>query len=155
MFREMRLKEQQLTKEETVEMLNKATHGTLAINGQDEYPYSIPISFAYSDDKIYFHGALEGQKHDLLTADPHICLSVVDLDDVQPEQFTTYYRSVVAYGTAKRMDAPEDIRKVMELIVAKYSPGLAEGGRKYAKSQEGNFCVYEMDIAHMTGKRSE
>ena len=60
MFRAMRLNGQQLSQEETIEILNKQTHGTLAINGTDKYPYSVPVSYVYSDGKIYFHGATAG-----------------------------------------------------------------------------------------------
>ena len=117
MFREMRLKEQQLSQEEAIAILKKATHGTLAINGEDKYPYSVPVSFAYGNGKIYFHGALAGQKYDLLTKNPSVCLSVVDLDDVQPTKFTTFYRSVIVYGDVKRLTTPEEIsgRKFLRL----------------------------------------
>lgn len=155
MFQEMRLKEQALSKEETEAMLSKATHGTLAISGKDGYPYSVPVSFVYKDDKLYFHGAVAGKKYDLLTSNPQVSFSVVDLDDVQPEKFTTFYRSVIAYGTVTRLEDPEKIHRAMELTVEKYSTGLMEEGRSFIQSQKGNFCAYEMDIAHMTGKRSE
>ncbi len=155
MFREMRLKEQQLSQEETIAILEKMTNGTLAINGEEKYPYSVPISYVYKDGKIYFHGAVAGQKYDLLTADPHVCLSVIEFDDVQPEKFTTFYKSVIVYGDVTRFEASEDIRRIMGYFVDKYSTGLMENGMKYVKSQEGSFCVYELDIAHMTGKRSE
>lgn len=154
MFREMRLKEQQLSKEETVDVLRSVTHGTLSINGQEDYPYSVPISFVYNNNKIFFHGATEGQKHDLLTENPHVSFSVVDLDDVQPKKFTTFYRSAILYGKARKLEAPEEIQKAMELTIDKYSPGLMEGGRKFIKTQEGKFSVFEIDITHMTGKRS-
>lgn len=155
MFREMRLKDQQLSQEEAVAILKKVSHGTLAINGDGEYPYSVPVSFAYGDGKIYFHGAVAGQKYDLLTRDPHVCLSVVDLDDVQPTKFTTFYRSVIVYGKVKRLTTPEEIKPAMMHTVDKYAPGLMDGGMKYVKAQEGNFCAYEMTIEHMTAKRSE
>ena len=155
MFREMRLKEQQLSNEEAISILKEMTHGTLAINGDGPYPYSVPVSFVYEDGKIYFHGAMAGQKYDLLTADPHVCLSVVALDDVQPDKFTTYYRSVMVYGDMKRLEAPEEIQKAMEATIKKYSSDFMEGGRAFIEAQQGNFCAYEMTICHMTAKRSE
>ncbi len=155
MFQEMRLKEQQLSKEEAVEMLNKATHGTLAINGKGNYPYSVPISFVYSQDKIYFHGAVAGQKHELLKNNPYVSLSIVDLDDVQPSKFTTFYRSVILYGEVRILEEPAEIQRAMELTVDKYSKEFTEGGKKFIQAQQGNFCAYELNIAHMTGKRSE
>ena len=44
-FREMRRKRQQLSKEESIAILEKATSGTLALLGDDDYPYAVPISY--------------------------------------------------------------------------------------------------------------
>ena len=56
-FREMRRKRQQLSEEESVGILQKATAGTLALLGDDDYPYAIPISYVYHEGKLYFHSA--------------------------------------------------------------------------------------------------
>lgn len=155
MFREMRLAAQQLSQEETIEILEKASNGTLAINGDGPYPYSVPISYAYHDGKIYFHGAMAGQKYDLLKADGHACLSVVTMDDVDPSIFTTRYRSAVVYGDVSIITDMAEIHKAMLPIIDKYCTGLREGGAKYIDASAGGFCVFCMDIKHMTGKRSE
>ena len=36
----------------------KATAGTLALLGDNDYPYAVPISYVYHDGKLYFHSAL-------------------------------------------------------------------------------------------------
>lgn len=155
MFKEMRLNAQELSREETIDILNKKTNGTLAINGTGQYPYSVPISYVYDDGKIYFHGAAAGQKYDLMKANPSVSFSVIDFDDVQPDKFTTYYKSVILYGDVKVLESPEDVKKVMTLILGKYCSPHMEGGMEFLASQMGNFCVYELDIKHMTGKQSE
>lgn len=155
MFREMRLKAQQLSEADTVEILKSATYGTLAIKGDGEYPYSLPMSYVYSDGKIYFHGATEGYKHDLMTADPHVCMSITTMDDVQPESFTTYYRSAIVYGDIRVVESADEVMEAMMLTVDKYCEGRREGGKAFMKAEEGNFLVYCIDIKHMTGKRSE
>ena len=43
-FREMRRKRQQLAEEESIGILQKATSGTLALMGDNDYPYAVPIS---------------------------------------------------------------------------------------------------------------
>lgn len=63
-FRPMRRKRQLLSQEECVEILNRTTYGTLALLGDGGYPYSLPISYVYSDDKLFFHSALKGHKID-------------------------------------------------------------------------------------------
>lgn len=51
----MRRKCQQLTDEERMAILQKATAGTLALLGDNDYPYAVPISYAYREGKQYFH----------------------------------------------------------------------------------------------------
>ena len=40
----------------------------LAVNGDDGYPFAIPVNYFYDQeqDKIYFHGAKSGHKVDAL-----------------------------------------------------------------------------------------
>ena len=44
-FRVMRRHRQQLSDEESIGILNRATSGTLALLGDGGYPYAVPISF--------------------------------------------------------------------------------------------------------------
>ena len=57
MFREMRRKNQLLSLEETISILEQETSGTLAVLGDDGYPYAVPLSYVYEASKIYFHCA--------------------------------------------------------------------------------------------------
>ena len=59
MFRKMRRSPQALTKEEIVEVLKKETRGVLSVQGDDGYPYGVPINHYYDEEtgKLYFHGA--------------------------------------------------------------------------------------------------
>ena len=41
MFREMRRKRQLLPPEESVAILERMTNGTLALHGDDDYPYAV------------------------------------------------------------------------------------------------------------------
>ena len=61
-FRKMRRERQQLSAEESISILQKATSGTLALLGDNGYPYAVPISYVYSEGKLYFHRALSGHK---------------------------------------------------------------------------------------------
>ena len=53
-FRAMRRKRQQLSDEESIGILQKATAGTLALLGDNDYPYAVPISYVYHERKLYF-----------------------------------------------------------------------------------------------------
>ena len=56
-FREMRRKKQELSQKEVEGILHKGTSGVLALLGDNDYPYAVPISYVYDDGKIYFHSA--------------------------------------------------------------------------------------------------
>ena len=66
-FREMRRKRQQLSEVESIGILQKATAGTLALLGDNDYPYAVPISYVYHERKLYFHSALAGHKVDAIS----------------------------------------------------------------------------------------
>ena len=93
-FREMRRKRQQLSREESVAILQKSTSGTLALLGDDGYPYAVPMSYVYNEGKLYFHSALTGHKIDAIRKCDKASFCVIEQDDVQPEKYTTFFRSV-------------------------------------------------------------
>ena len=38
----------------------------LALLGDNDYPYAVPISYVYDDGKVYFHSAKNGHKIDAI-----------------------------------------------------------------------------------------
>lgn len=101
MFREMRRKRQLLPTEESVAILERMTNGTLALHGDDGYPYAVPVSYVYADGKIYFHSAMQGHKVDAILRNDKVSFCVVEQDEVKPAEFTTYFRSVIVFGKAR------------------------------------------------------
>ncbi len=104
MFREMRRKKQLLSKDETIEILSAHTSGVLGVNGDDGYPYTVPVSYIYKDNKLFFHCAKEGHKIDSIKKDDKVTFCVIDKDDVVQEAFTTHFRSVIVFGRARIPD---------------------------------------------------
>lgn len=66
MFREMRRKKQLLSTADTIAVLNRMTSGVLALLGDNDYPYAVPISYVYHENTLYFHSALAGHKVDAI-----------------------------------------------------------------------------------------
>lgn len=152
MFREMRRKDKALSKDDAINMLKDASFGTLALNGADGFPYSVPVSFAYGNDKIYFHGAKAGLKYDSLKADSKVCFSVVEKDNVIPDEFTTLYRSVVLYGNCLEVTDADELKQAYNLILDKYSKGFEKEGAEYVKKHGGATVVFGIEIEHLTAK---
>ena len=152
MFREMRSKANMLTNEEVENILKTSPNGTLALYGENGYPYSVPVNFVYSDGKIYFHGAAEGYKLDCMKKDPHVSFSVIGKDDIAKENFTTLFSSVIAFGTIRVIDTMEERIPVLEAMVGKYSAEFMESGKELISKGCGS-VAYELTIDHMTGKK--
>ena len=152
MFREMRRKRQQLPDGECIEILEKSTSGVLAVSGDDGYPYAVPLSYVYSDGKIYFHCAKTGHKLDAIRRNPKASFCVIAADEVIPERFTTHFKSIIAFGTARIMEYDE-MRPAIELLAAKYSPN-EDGRDEEIKREYGALAMIEFTIEHMTGKEA-
>ena len=110
-FRQMRRKRQQLSEEESIGILQKATAGTLALLGDNDYPYAVPISYVYNNGNLYFHSALSGHKVDAICKCDKASFCVIEQNDVQPKKYTTFFRSVIAFG---RIHIIEDEQEKLE-----------------------------------------
>lgn len=155
MFREMRRKKQMLSIDECIEILNKGTSGVLALLGDHNYPYAIPISYVYCNSKLYFHGAKSGHKIDAINKYSKASFCVIDQDNIIPEKYTTYFRSVIAFGNIHIMENEIEIKKAMEDLAQKYSPADNETGRNAEIEKEWkHLCMMEFSIEHLSGKEA-
>ena len=154
MFREMRRKKQKLSVEETIAILERGTSGVLAVAGDDGYPYAVPLSYAYHEGKIYFHAAPVGHKLDALARSEKASFCVIDQDMVVPGEYTTYFRSVIAFGKAHVVNKANEKRRALEILAAKYSPDHEEGRLREIARQFDKTCLIELAIEHMSGKEA-
>ena len=152
MFREMRRHNQQLTAEECIAVLQRGTSGVLAVLGDDGYPYAVPLSYAYKDGTIWFHGALTGHKIDAIESCPKVSFCVIDRDEVVPEKLTTVYRSVIVFGRAHVLDDERKIAQGTRIIGEKYLPGMADRVEGEIAQSMPKLTAIRLDIEHMTGK---
>lgn len=154
MFREMRRFKQILPEEETIKVLERGSSGVLAVLGDEGYPYAVPMSYVYADGKIFFHCAKVGHKIDAIKACSKVSFCVTDEDQVVPDEFTTYFRSAIAFGRARILEDDTEKMAAIKILAEKYSPDRPEGFEKEIKSSFGPMCMVEIDIDHLTGKEA-
>lgn len=154
MFREMRRKKQILFQEDSIAVLNRGTSGVLAVYGDDGYPYAVPLSYVYHDSKIYFHCAQKGHKLDAIVRNSKVSFCVIDADQVVPQKYTTYFRSVIIFGRARILEDEREKRSVLETLAAKYSPDDEQGRLQEIDKLFHQTCLVEIEIDHMTGKEA-
>lgn len=150
----MRRFRQQLTKSECDAILSKATSGTLALLGDNGYPYAVPMSYVYVDGKLYFHSAKTGHKIDAIRQHEKASFCVIAADDVHQAEFTTYFRSVIAFGKIQIIESEDERMYAASLLGDRYNPGDEAGLQKELKKGLSYMLILRLDIEHMTGKEA-
>ena len=153
-FREMRRKRQQLSEADSVAILKKATSGTLALLGDNGYPYAVPISYVYSEGKLYFHSAMSGHKVDAIRSCDKASFCVIDQDNVQPKKYTTFYRSVIAFGRIHIIEDEAEKLKTASMLGNRYNPNQDDTLQKEIENGLSRMLAIRFDIEHLTGKEA-
>lgn len=150
----MRRKRQQLSQEESVAILQKSTSGTLALLGDDGYPYAVPMSYVYNEGKLYFHSALTGHKIDAIRKCDKASFCVIEQDDVQPEKYTTFFRSVIAFGRIHIIEDEHGRLETARMLGNRYNPHQDGALQKEIESGLSRMQMIRFDIEHLTGKEA-
>ncbi|MBQ8485452.1 MAG: NimIJ family nitroimidazole resistance protein [Bacteroidaceae bacterium] len=153
-FRPMRRFRQQLSDDESVGILKKATSGTLALLGDNGYPYAVPISYVYAEGKLYFHSALSGHKVDAIRNCNKASFCVIEQDIIHPKEYTTYFRSVIAFGRIHIVEDDAEKLSAARLLSERYNPGDDEGFQKELEKGFARMLAIRFDIEHLTGKEA-
>lgn len=82
-----------------------------------------------------------------------VSFCVVEQDDVKSAEFTTYFRSVIAFGRARILTDETEKRAALQLLADKYSSGMPGLEAEIAKGFR-HLLMVEIDIEHLTGKES-
>ncbi len=151
-FREMRRKKQALSKAETIEILQSCTSGVLAVTGDNDFPYAVPLSYAYKDGKLFFHIAKEGHKLDSIAKNNKVSFCVIQMDQVIQNTFTTHFRSAIVFGRARILTEDSEKRYALECLVEKYSPDYIAEGQSVIERSWNRLYAVEVQIEHITGK---
>ena len=153
MFREMRRFKQQITEEESREVLRNAKRGVLSLLGEDGYPYGLPINQWYceEDGKLYFHGAKEGHKIEAIKNCDKASFCAYDEGYRKDGEWALNIKSVIAFGRISLVEDEEVARKICTNLVGKFIDDK-EYLEKELKNALPRVQCLEMSIEHVTGK---
>ena len=152
-FRPMRRHKQQVETAVCQEILAKAPRGVLAVSGDDNYPYAVPVNFYYDAAKnaIYFHTAKEGNKVDAFRRNPKVSFCVYNEGYVPEGDFALTITSVISFGTIRELTDPAERYETARQLGTKMypSPEILEQNLKAVD----RMLAWELTIEHMTGKK--
>ncbi len=153
MFREMRRKAQQVSREECISILQLEKRAAFSVIGDDGYPYTVPVNYYYDaeDGRIYFHCAKEGHKHDAIRSCDKVCFTVWHEDGIEPGSWWYHVTSVVAFGRAELLIDNKLKEEKLRKFGMKYFPEIQMLDEEMAQSAQ-RADVVAITIEHMTGK---
>lgn len=153
MFRPVRKKRNEISVEEAKALLHTSRRGILSVNGDDGYPYAIPINYFYDEAnaKIYFHGSRVGHKVDALKRCDKICFTVVGSETVKEEAWAPYVKSAVVFGHCHMIEDPEETLTTLKRFAMKYYPDEPTADEEIERSVKA-VQMFEIEIEHISGK---
>ncbi len=154
MEKKMRRFKQLLSEEESIAILNSTTSGVLSLCGEDGMPYGVPLSHVYENGKLYFHSALNGHKVDIIKQNSNASFTVIAKDEIHPETYTTYFRSVITFGRVRIIDDTSEKKRILEAVGRRCNPNDDESLNEEIKMGFNRCLAIEMTIERMTGKQA-
>ena len=152
MFRPMRRIKQQLSDEESLEVLKKAKRGVLSVIGDDGWPYGMYLNPHFENGRIYFHGAKSGHKIDALKKDTRASFTVID-DGVKDEGGWAYtFRSVVVFGKVEFVEEQNEAVEICRRLARRFNPSEADIEDEIRRAA-AYVQVFALIPEHITGKR--
>ena len=156
----MRRKEREIEDEaEIAAILKEAPFGTLAF-ADGERPYLVAMNYGFLTDgsgrlRLYFHGAPEGLKFEIIRKNPRVCFQAVSEARIETASqacgWTCRYRSAVLRGSLTLVDDAQEKRRGLDALMRQYG---WKGETDYPDSMLDRTAVLRLDAESVTGKES-
>ena len=154
MFRKMRRFAQLLSDERCRDILRAEKRGVLSLQGDDGYPYGVPVDFLYceADGRLYFHGAREGHKADAVKRCGKASFCVIGEGRPMPEGWALEFESVIVFGRISLVDDAEKTRDICAALLRKFTDDEAYIENELENALPRVQC-FALTPEHITGKR--
>ena len=153
MFRSIRKKKNELDIKAAEELLLHSRRGVLAVNGDEGYPYAIPVNYLYDreNQKIYFHGARAGHKVDALRICDKVCFTVYGNETIKDEAWAPYMQSTVLFGRCRLLEPGDETMALLKKFAMKYYPNEQMVDEEIAQAGKA-VQLFRIEIEHLSGK---
>ena len=138
---------------EIVDILRRADTMRVGLHARP-YPYVVPLSFGFEilDGRIilYFHGAADGFKHDMIRENPFVCVEtdIFHRYAKTPTSITAEYESFIGFGKAGRATGEEAVRGMALLL-----DHCGFSGYPYDRADLDAVWMYRIELDSFSGKR--
>lgn len=153
MFRKARRKNKEISLEASKDLLRLSRRGVLSVNGDNGYPYAIPINYLYDEknNRIIFHSSKVGHKVDSLKKSDKVCFTVFGNETIKEEKWAPFLQSVVVFGRCRFVEEKEETLRLVKQFALKYYPN-EEMVNEEISLLGMNVQIFIIDIEHLSGK---
>ncbi len=128
-------------------------HIAYVIDGQ---PFCTPTAFWREDDTLYWHGSSASRMLRNTGDGVPVCLTVTHMDGLVMARsgfnHSINYRSVMAFGSAQRIDDPAHKRRAMDAFVERFFPGRNALLREPTVQEVKGTAILAMEIEQASAK---
>lgn len=136
-------------------LIDRCTHGVMALSTGEDTPYCLPLSFVRIEDSLFFHCAAQGRKTDLLRRFSKVCVTFVGDDRpafVPPAMYTTYFQSVLVTGTASEVEDPREKTDALRALCQKVTPEHMDSFDAAVRQSLAVTAVWRVRMENISGK---
>ena len=153
MFRELTRKHKEISGEECIRILETETRGVLSVQGDDGYPYGMPMNHWYhrEDGCLYFHCGKAGHRLDALRRCDKASFCVYDGGTREEGQWAWRVRSVIVFGRVEILDDPERIVDITTRLSFKFTRDEDYIRREIRQSAKDTLLL-KLTPEHICGK---
>jgi len=153
MFRELIRKNKQLSNEECIVILESETRGVLSVNGDNGYPYGVPMNHFYNnaDGCIYFHCGKTGHRLDSLIKDNKVSFCVYNKGERDDGEWAYNVKSVIVFGRTEIVDNLEVISDITTKLSLKFTSDMEYIKNEIYKYASGTLLL-KLVPEHICGK---
>ena len=147
------------------EVAQRCQVGYLGLMTKEGFPRNIALNFVALNKAIYFHGALAGQKFDLLSNNPQVGftmaweLSYIPSNWTGPDYAcpaTQLYKSVEIQGQGVVVEDGHEKAHALQALMEKHQPGdtfrQITGDEKIYRKALAGTGVFRVDVESWAGK---
>lgn len=145
------------------QFLRQARTGYLGLT-DEEIPYVVPLNFIWMNEALYFHGAAQGRKIDLIHANPNCCFTISEeygtMVSPIPAKTDTAYMSVMLFGVLETVTDLKEATTAMQAMLDKYVPGYYDKSlsqshvERYRSSLGSHTVVFKLTPRIRTAKEN-
>jgi nitroimidazol reductase NimA-like FMN-containing flavoprotein (pyridoxamine 5'-phosphate oxidase superfamily) len=126
---------------------------------ENNYPYIVPLNygFSYNDGTLtlYFHGATEGKKMDIIKRNNNVCFEIdCDTGLIEGEAPCNYgyeFKSIIGFRKIIILEAKK--KKIIGLHYLMKQQTGKDIKYSYTEEELNGVCVYKMEVEEFTGKQ--